>query len=411
MGQLTQTTPEVQIILDDNFDNRVVVKTSADFGTIDGTKEYFLDGVIDMTGVSLEIPAGGINIKGYDFNISKLTCADSSYTLFTSPVGGSGDILFADFAIEVTGTTSQVFNIVGDTGTEAFEIDRINYNSCTSLGTIDTYRQGLETGTGRFGGKPELTLKGTWIGGYFIDTSIVRSLTDGAYTLYKAGAGFTMASRFRSNQNIDLPASASFIDFAPANFSTPSTVQLEGMLISRGGVFDASDSNLTPNISASDLVSNWSKNIGLDNSFVGGQTNVSTEVTTTITVAGTFVDLAGTFTASDLVHFDSPANGQLRHLGDSPINYRITGQLVLESTSGNDVDVKVVVVRGGTPEDAGTIRRVINNLQGTRNVGYFVVIDNITLNKNDYVKLQVANVDDTNDITAEIDSFFRADAR
>ena len=411
MGQLTQTTPEVQIILDDNFDNRVVVKTSADFGTIDGTKEYFLDGVIDMTGVSLEIPAGGINIKGYDFNISKLTCADSSYTLFTSPVGGSGDILFADFAIEVTGTTSQVFNIVGDTGTEAFEIDRINYNSCTSLGTIDTYRQGLETGTGRFGGKPELTLKGTWTGGYFIDTSIVRSLTDGAYTLYKAGAGFTMASRFRSNQNIDLPASASFIDFAPANFSTPSTVQLEGMLISRGGVFDASDSNLTPNISASDLVSNWSRNIGLDNSFVGGQTNVSTEVTTTITVAGTFVDLAGTFTASDLVHFDSPANGQLRHLGDSPINYRITGQLVLESTSGNDVDVKVVVVRGGTPEDAGTIRRVINNLQGIRNVGYFVVIDNITLNKNDYVKLQVANVDDTNDITAEIDSFFRADAR
>ena len=411
MGVLTQTTPEVQIILDDNFDNRVVVKTSADFGTIDGTKEYFLDGVIDMTGVSLEIPAGGINIKGYDFNISKLTCADSSYTLFTSPVGGSGDILFADFAIEVTGTTSQVFNIVGDTGTEAFEIDRINYNSCTSLGTIDTYRQGLETGTGRFGGKPELTLKGTWTGGYFIDTSIVRSLTDGAYTLYKAGAGFTMASRFRSNQNIDLPASASFIDFAPANFSTPSTVQLESMLIARNGVFDASDSNLTPNISASELVSNWSRNIGLDNTFVGGQTNVSTEVTTTITVAGTFVDLAGTFTASDLVHFDSPANGQLRHLGDSPINYRITGQLVLESTSGNDVDVKVVVVRGGTPEDAGTIRRVINNLQGTRNVGYFVVIDNVTLNKNDYVKLQVANVDDTNDITAEIDSFFRADAR
>ena len=411
MGILNYDTDRVNEILDDNFDNRVVVKTSADFGTIDGTKEYFLDGVIDMTGVSLEIPAGGINIKGYDFNISKLTCADSSYTLFTSPVGGSGDILFADFAIEVTGTTSQVFNIVGDTGTEAFEIDRINYNSCTSLGTIDTYRQGLETGTGRFGGKPELTLKGTWIGGYFIDNSIVRGLTDGAYTLYKAGAGFIMASRFRSNQNIDLPASASFIDFAPANFSTSSTVQLESMLIARNGVFDASDSNLTPNISASDLVSNWSRNIGLDNTFVGGQTNVSTEVTTTITVAGTFVDLAGTFTTSDLVHFDSPANGQLRHLGESPINYRISGQLVLESTSGNDVDVKVVVVRGGTPEDAGTIRRVINNLQGIRNVGYFVVIDNVTLNKNDYVKLQVANVDDTNDITAEIDSFFRADAR
>lgn len=398
-----------------SFDNMIIVKTASDFGTIDPTKQYFVDGIINMTGVSLEIPAGGINITGHNFDLSQLVSADNTYTMFTSPVGGSGNVLMTDIAIDVSGTSSQVWNITGDTGFEAFEFSRINYNNCTSLGTITGYRQGLETGTGRFGGSPTLTLDGTWIGGYFIETSIVRSLAAGmSGALFEAGGTFSMASRFRSNQNIDLPASASFIDFAPSNFTNPSTVQLTGMLISRNGVFDASDSNLTPNIDASDLESSWSGNIGLDNTFVGGEATISSETTTTITTGGVFVDLAGTFTTSSLEHFDSPAAGQLRHLGDSPINYSVGGQLILECDANDDIALKIVVVRGGTPEDGKTLTRVVNNLQGGRDVAYFVVTDNITLNKNDYIKLQVANVTSpasTANITAEVDSFFTVQAR
>ena len=74
----------------------------------------------------------------------------------------------------------------------------------------------------------------------------------------------------------------------------------------------------------------------------------------------------------------------------------------------------IVVVRGGTPEDGKTLTRVVNNLLGGRDVAYFVVTDNITLNKNDYIKLQVANVTSpasTANITAEVDSFFTVQAR
>ena len=397
--------------------NRIVVTQASDFsGTIDSTKEYFLDGVIDMTGsgIEIEVPVNGINISGYNFDLSKLICSDDNYTLFTSPVGGSGDMLGKDYAIEVTGANSQVYNITDATGLNAFEFARINYNDCTSLGTITDYRQGLEVGTGRFGGKPQLTLAGTWLGGYFIDTSIVRSLDDGAYSLFSAGAGFTMASRFRSNQNIDLPASASFIDFAVGNFVNPSTLQLDGCIVTRNGVFDASDVNITPNVSASDLVSEWMGNNGINNTFVGGESNITTEVTTTITTTATFEDLLGTYTASDLQHFDVPANGQLRHLGDSPREYSIKGQLVIESVANDEVDLKIVIFRDATTsfEDGKTVRRVINNLQGGRNVAYFVLDDNITLDKNDYAKLQVAQVTpSTNDITAELDSFFIVEAR
>lgn len=402
------------------FSSEVVVRRASDLsGTLSSTAVYVIDGIVDMGSQSIEIPAGGLTVKGFSFDVSQLISTATSYTMFTSPVGGSGNLLAMDVAMDVSGTSSQVFDLIGDTGNEAIEFTRVNWNNCTSMGTIDGYRQGLETGTGRFGGTPNLTLKNPWTGGYFIDTSIVRSLGAGMTgALYQAGTGFTMASRFRSNQNIDLPASAAFIDFAPANFTNPSTVQLDGCLISRAGVFDATDTNITPNIAASDLQSNWTNNNGIDNTFEGGESTISTETATTITTSLTtdptaFVDLAGTYTTSDLEHFDAPANGQLRHLGDSPVNYRVISQLVLECTSNDEVDLKLVIFRDAstTFEDGKTQRRVINNLQGGRNIGYFVLLDNVTLNKNDYVKLQVGNVNATNNITAELDSFYIVQTR
>jgi len=394
--------------------NRVVVTEAADLaGTLDSTKEYFIDGIVNMGSQSIEVPAGGLSLTGYNFDVSKLTSSTAGYTMFTSPVGGSGSLIGKDYAIEVTGAGSKVYDLTSDTGSEAFEFSRINYNNCESLGSLTNYRQGLEVGTGRFGGKPELELIGAWSGGYFIDVSIVRNLDDGAYSLFKAGAGFVMTSRFRSNQNIDLPASASFLDFAPSNFTNPSTLQLQGCLVSRVGVFDAGDSNLTPNVSPADLISDWHENKGIGNTFPGGELNITAEVITTIAVAGTFVDLLGTYTVDDLQHFDEPANGQLRHLGDSPREYNVTGQIVLSGGSNDVAAIKVVIFRDATTsfEDAKTITRVINNLQGGRDVAYFVINDNIVLSKNDYVKIQAANITDTSDVTAEIDSYFAVGAR
>lgn len=401
-------------LFEKTLDNLVIVNQASDLsGTLSSTKEYFIDGIIDMGSQSISVPAGGLSITGYNFDVSQLISTASSYTMFVSPGGGSGNLLGKDYGIDVSGVGSQVYDLTADTGFEAFEFARINYNNCSSLGIIDGYRQGLETGTGRFGGKPELTLAGTWLGGYFIDTSIARSLTDGAYTLFKAGGSFTMASRFRSNQNIDLPASASFLDFSSSNFANSSTLQLEGCIITRAGVSDASDSNLTPNVAASDLSSKWRGNTGLANTFEGGELSISTEVLTTISSAGVFVELLGTYTPDDLQHFDEPANGQLRHLGESPLEYVISGQIVLDGGANDVAAIKIVIFRDATTsfEDGKTLTRVINNLQGARDVAYFVLNDHIILNKNDYVKLQVANISNTTDVTAELDSFFAAEAR
>lgn len=414
---ITQTANSVEITAGniEDLQNRVVVTQASDLaGVLDSTKQYFIDGIIDMGSQSIDVPSGGLNLAGYSFDISKLISSETGYTMFTSPVGGSGNLIGSDYAVEVTGAASQVYNLTSATGFDAFEFARINYNDCTSLGTITDYRQGLEVGTGRFGGKPELTLAGAWVGGYFIDTSIVRGLTDGAYSLFKAGAGFTMASRFRSNQNIDLNATVSFFDFAPANFINPSTVSIESAIITRNGVFNSQDANITPNMSNSDLVAAWSGNNGMPNTFEGGHIEVTTEAVSTITTAGVFVDVeAGLWTSQDLQHFDNPAGGQLRHLGNTPREFKVIADFLIDGTPGDDISLRVTKWDDSASSFVTVLdqTREVNSFQGGRDVAFFNININTTLDQNDYIKLQVANVATTNNITAEADSYYIVEAR
>ena len=394
------------------YDLQVAVKTPNELsGTLSSSVEYFLDGVIDFTGtgINIEVPSGGLTLRGHSFNISKLICSDDNYTLFTSPVGGSGDIIGAEFAIEITGTTnSRVYDITALDTFRAIEMSRVNYNDCTSLGVITEYMQGFETGTGRFGGQPTLTLAGVWGGGYFLEGSVVRRL-DPAMTspVFEAGAGFVMNSRFKTNQNVDLPASASYLDFASSNFPNPSTLQLEGMLLTRNGAQNPSDANITPNIEASELPCHWEGNVGVNNTHVGGRSTITTEVATVITVQGDYYDILGSTTTSLLEHFDSPSPSQLRHLGSSPHDYKIYFDAVLEGTANNDLALKIVKWNDNTSsfEDVGIQRRPVSSLLGSRDVAFFDGQFAVRLEVNDYVKWQVANLSSTSNVTAELESF------
>lgn len=398
-GSASTTLAERVIVTQDN------VSTTLG-GTIDSTKEYFIDGEINFSGVSIEVPATGIFISGYNLDLSKMDCADNSYTMFTSPVGGSGNVFIKDLTITVSGTSSKVFDLTDATGFDAAEFVRVNWNDCTSIGELNGYRQGLESGTGRFGGTPELTLSGTWLGGYFIDTSIVRSLTDGSYSLFKAGAGFSMASRFRTNQNIDLPASASFFDFSPSNFINPSTVQVVDAIVSRNGVFDSTDSNITPNINQSDLVCAWSGNIGIQNTFEGGRLTVTSENLTNIGAGSTWYTLNAIWTASNLEHFDSPSAGQLRHLGNSPREYKCIINFVIESQANNDLGIRLRKYDDSAASFVDFVerRRQVNSLVGGRDVAIFNFSFNVSLDQNDYVYFQVRNNSGNQNLTLELNS-------
>lgn len=394
---------------------QVSVTSASDLaGDLQSDVVYLIDGIIDMGTQTITVPVGGLNIIGLTFNVSKLISSEDNYTMFVSPVGGSGDLLGKDYAIEVTGTNSQVYDLVDANGFHAFEFARINYNGCTSLGTIDNYRQGLETGTGRFGGTPTLTLAGTWVGGFFIETSIVRGMSSGMTDpLFKAGAGFVMNSRFRSNQNIDLPTSAAYFDFSPSNFPNPNTVQLDGCIISRNGVFNSSDANVTPNLPKSDVVAQYNRNVGIGNTYVGAISTVTAQTPTSVSVQGNYYTLAGVFTATDVQHFDAPVSGQLRHLGTNPVEFDLFADLTLESTQDGEVGARFVRwdSTNSVFEYFNTQVRIVTRLQGARDVAFLNLTGSVTLNQNDYVFLEVVNTTDTGDITAETTSYFKVSER
>ena len=398
--------------ISNDLDNRIIVtqanKDTTLGGVIDSTKQYFLDGVIDMGSTSITVPPTGITILGLSFDISGLISSADNYTMFVSEsiAIGSGNLLGADYYISVTGAGSKVYEIYDATGFNAFEFARINYIDCTNLGDIFDYRQGLEEGTGRFGGSPSLTLHGLWRGGYRITTSIVRSLS-GLMTapLFKEGTLFQMNSRFLTDINVDLPTLAPFCDFQTVNFPNPSTVQIKGAIISRDGGFNANDTNIFPNLSASDLPCDWDNNIGIPNTFVGGALNNATEIKTTIVNQGEAVDLNGNFTSVDLQHFDSPSNGRLRHTGINPREFTVNWDFLIDGKDNDNYELFLIKIDSSANVTVEyTQVRTVNNFQGGRDVGIWSGQTSIVLNQNDFVFWQIANLLDDDDCTLEVDS-------
>lgn len=195
-----------------------------------------------------------------------------------------------------------------------------------------------------------------------------------------------------------------FCDFQVSNFPNPSTVQIKGAIISRDGAFNANDTNIFPNLSASDLPCDWDDNIGISNTFVGGTLNNTSEVVTDIVTQDEAVDLNGTFTAIDLQHFDSPANGRLRHIGINPREYNVTFDFILAGISNGEYALFLLKSDGGIPSVEYIQRRVINNLQGGRDVAYYNGQTSVVLNQNEYLFWQVANTTGNQDCTLEVDS-------
>lgn len=385
-------------------------------GVIDSTKEYFLDGIIDMGTTEITVPNDGIILKGYSFANSGLISSEDNYTMFKTLIaiaGGGGGLLMSSMFVSVTGSGSKVYDMSDSDGQHAIELDKFNYINCTSLGVLDGYRQGLELDTGRFGGSPSLTLSGAWLGGYRVSTSIVRNMSNTtAEPLFKKGIDFVMQSRFLTDINCDLGTLQPLLDFEDTNFPNPSTLEIKNAIITRNGLSVPNDLNITPNITASNLSCSWRINNGIPNTFVGAIATITTEVETGVTGGLPFI-LLGTFTNTDMQHFDSPSNGQLRHLGDNPREYTVNFDFSLDGGANQTYQIDLIK-NDGLPSIVYSQRRVINNLQGggsSRDIGYFTGLANVILNKNDYVYWQISNLTNNNNCTLELDSSWSVEER
>lgn len=402
---VTITNAASTLTLNANTASSVIIVTSGSqlTGALDSSKVYVLDGSIDMTGLSsITVPNGGLTIEGFGFDVSGLTSTSGSYTLFT----GGGNLILRGLDISITGSSSKVYDLTAATGNEAVEIDTVNFTSCTSLGEINGYRQGLEVNTGRFGGTPSLTLSGAW-NGYRVTTTISRNISNTmSDAFFVAGAGLTFAGRFLTDINCDLGALAAFADFAPANFTNPSSFDINSALFQRNGSVDSDDSTILPNFNPGDLEAKWTANEGIGNTFEGGILSITATSATALSgqPTGTYLDLAGTFTASSLEHFDSPANGQLRHLGNTPREYKVSVDVSTLGTAGDLIEVKIVKWDASASSfvDVKSRVREVFNFTGGSDYSFFTIFSAVTLDQNDYIKLQVRNNTAARDVTAQL---------
>tara|TARA_R110000822_G_scaffold309065_2_gene437888 strand:+ start:238 stop:795 length:558 start_codon:yes stop_codon:yes gene_type:complete len=180
------------------------------------------------------------------------------------------------------------------------------------------------------------------------------------------------------------------------------------MLITRNGATNVDDTNYCPNIDAPDTEADWAGNIGFHNTHVGGHLEVTTEVVTVITTVDVFTPLLGTVTTDHMEHFSNPTGWQMKHLAFSPHDFQFISNMAIDAPANDVLTIRVRKYDASTTltSTVHTQTRVVNNLQGGRDIAYFSITAIIDLDQNDYCYLDIANATTTGNVTAELESGF-----
>lgn len=234
------------------------------FGVLDSTKLYLIDGSFSLlAGETIQVPAGGLNIMGYSFYASRISSYGiANHKIFTSPVGGSGNLILHNIAFTTTGTGAGVFDIIDSDGTHAVEMVTVNFEGCKQIGKIRNYRQGTGITIGMYGCADGLQLSGTWTGFKMTNTNCFSFGATG--TVFKKDTDTIFSNRLYLEVNMDLPTGAKLADFQASNFSLNELFQINSSILKLNAVInDDNAATVIPNIKANDVKCLWRSNVGL----------------------------------------------------------------------------------------------------------------------------------------------------
>lgn len=384
----------------ESFDNTVIVKSPQDLQNIDSTKNYMIDGAIDMGTTQIKVPVDGISISGLNGGreVCVLYSSEDNYTMFINDDGGfAGNVLAESMTFRTTGTNSKLFDLDNNGFNGSFEFVGVNFggfgpNFTESLGSLTSYRQVFMEACGFYNVKDGFTLNGSFSGLVIQNSNVIG--TD-AFTLLKEGTSLTFSGSVRSNINfLSVNTSSVLMDFQESNILLKGGLSLENV---RSGAADA-----LPNITGSSTYARFRNCLGIRNTYVGGQYTITTQSTTNIVSSNTPVKMAGTTTYNDLQWFTQTTDNSFVYDGDQ--NIEVECKAVI-SVSGSNNDQANLFFRqwddsAGSYIDAPKSKATLNGgLLGTRAegipfFGYFV------LDNNDRIEVWIENDGDNNDMTA-----------
>lgn len=382
-----------------HFENIVIVKQASDLTNIDSTKTYLIDGTIDMSSTSIIVPPTGLNLAGLNGSrdVSKLFSSEDNYTMFTTEVGSySGNVVLNTVTMEVTGTSSKVYDLDNAGNGNALDIVDVNYLSCTSLGELTAYRQLLMSDVGFLAVQDGLTFSGTWLGGMTIISSIAVNLP--AVTLLKEGTSLSFLGSVRSDINfLSVDAASVLLDFSASDISLDGGVTLSNV---RSGATDAA-----PNLLGSNVKARYRDCQGIKNTYVGGEFAVSSTAVTVIASSGVLVKMAGTTTYADLQWFSQTTNNAFVYDSTQQIEIQVEGALTFTNSSNKLIGIQVKLWDNSASAyvDVGSrFTATIGSGGRAENVTFFA---RTTIDKSDRVEIWLENQTDTSNITAEVGGF------
>lgn len=287
----------------------VIIRDKKDlmFKTLSSSITYIIDGIITLlTGEYIEVPAGGLTIIGYGFDVSQISKNVVGQSIFTSPAGGSGNFVSKDLSYNPGLGT--VFNVTDSNGTHAIEINDVNFNgvSGSALGVFTGYRQFTGTTCGLYYLSDGITLEGNWSGFKLTNSNIIGFGASG--TLFKKGAATVFSNRFYIDLNLQVATGSKICDFAPANFTNDKSLQVVNCYNKVNGVIDATTTSTTfPNITETSSKANFVNNIGIKNSNITpygiSTTNLLTYADDAAANAGGVVQVGETYIESSTGYY------------------------------------------------------------------------------------------------------------
>lgn len=382
------------------IDNRIVVKESSQFsGDLDPSKEYFIDGKIDMGSLEITVPTSGLNLNGTNFDNSGLYSSSDNYTMFKSPSGGAaaGFLRGQNIFLNASGTNSKLFDLDNQGNNNSVEFTNCNigqfgYAPTTSMGNLKDYRLFRLDGCAVILCADGLTCDGT-MSGITVSDTIALALP-ATHTLFKEGTSLSLTGSFSSNMNFNSVNSATeFCNFQASNF-----VQDSGFKLS---TFRTTAANPIPNILSSNNKARFVNCLGIEDTYIGGEWVLTTEVTTTISTAGVYVKLEGNTTYSDMQHLTNTTDNAFVYDADETILVNV--DCVIGISGGMNDQVRIKIRQWDDSASAfidiatSSAQTLSGGLLGTRaeNINIFGIA---TLDLNDRIEIWVANISDTSNV-------------
>ena len=357
-------------------------------GQLKSNVTYNVVGNLDFGSGSINVPEGGLIITASDPDICSL---NSSGTLFTYDGAYAGKLKLSHIQI----TSPYVFDLDNSGNSDELNCQSVNFFGCASLGKATAYRQGLFTDVGVLNCVDGLETAGAWSGGFAsLDSIVVIGSFTG--TLFKRGAGFSMAGSFRSNMNaLGLAAGGQFCDYTPADIISDAGFLMEGV---RTGIA----TNPFPNMPASSVKARYNDCSGTPNTYIGGSVTMTALGDTTFSVINTLQPITATGAAYDLAWFEANGSNGLKYISSQPVKVSVSGTLSFSGANNVQMAVQIRKYDDSTSSYVAAGPEYVSTLNGgqagtrAENVSFK---GSVFMDLNDRIEIWIKNKDGTSTIS------------